>query len=128
MENIALDLWPTDIAVATLITPKAILQQQASLLGQKTGNLVEAEVVTSSGNNMITHSVFLVAPALGQYRYLLLRVIHPIDFYPLTISFEPMNHSTTATSQEVFIEELGKILSSEKTKAIIQALVAQSQN
>ena len=40
------DLWPEDIAVYTkLRSPATILREQASLLGDRTQNLVEADVV-----------------------------------------------------------------------------------
>ena len=38
------DLWPTDIGKQRIKTPAAILRQQASLLGKRTNNLVEAKV------------------------------------------------------------------------------------
>ena len=38
------DLWPDDIAVTSLQVPVTILRQQATLLGEKTKNLVEGEV------------------------------------------------------------------------------------
>ncbi|MEI6103881.1 MAG: hypothetical protein WCP70_08040 [Methanothrix sp.] len=42
------DLWPNDIGNATQKAPLSILQEQASILGAKTKNLVEAEVRVSS--------------------------------------------------------------------------------
>jgi hypothetical protein len=42
------DLWPNDIGNATQKAPLSILQEQASILGAKTKNLVKAEVVVGS--------------------------------------------------------------------------------
>ena len=73
MENSTDDLWPEEIDIEKLpsiITPISILKEQASLLGQKTKNIVEAEVKsTDAGNSQISVTFNLVAPALNKYRY-----------------------------------------------------------
>ncbi len=38
------DLWPETIGTVRVKSPVAILREQASLLGQKTQNLVQAQV------------------------------------------------------------------------------------
>ena len=48
MVNSMNDLWAEDIGVTTVKTPVAILKEQASLLGNKTQNLVIGEVLSSS--------------------------------------------------------------------------------
>jgi len=40
------DLWPKDIGNTNLRAPVSILREQASLLGEKTQNLVKADVYT----------------------------------------------------------------------------------
>ena len=127
METQVRDLWPADIGVATLITPVSILREQAALLGEKTSNLVQAEVKTTSEGARVMHSFYLVAPAMNKYRYRLLYVTHDVALYPLNIVFDPANSQVTAKSQDAFVEQLGKLLSSEKTITIVQSLVAQSQ-
>ena len=42
------DLWPEDIAVSTIVPPVGILREQAALLGEKTGGLVDGQVVSIS--------------------------------------------------------------------------------
>ncbi len=120
------DLWPSDISVLPDIpTPLSILREKASLLGEKTNNLVEAEV-RSHGNksDQFVHTFFLVAPALDNYRYPLLTVTHKIELYPLTISFSGLGIQVNNPDQ--FTDELRKIFADEKTKSVIQVLVAQS--
>jgi hypothetical protein len=57
------DLWPTDIAVTTnLQTPVGILREQALLLGEKTKNVVGAEVISSGNNISFTHSFIGCVP------------------------------------------------------------------
>lgn len=44
MSTESMDLWPENIGASTTeLSPVAILRQQASLLGQKTKNLVEGK-------------------------------------------------------------------------------------
>lgn len=105
-----------------------LLREQAALLGQKTKNLVEAEVSTDAlPDHHISHNFTLVAPAMDNYRYGLLTVIHPIETYPLTIHFAPDNSSFQAKNEDDFLGLLKRLLSSEKTKKIVQSLIAQIQ-
>ena len=131
MENTSLDLWPNDIDIDTMpdiTTPISMLKEQASLLGQKTKNIVEAEVKSrDAGNGRISVSFNLVAPALNKYRYELFQISHHgIELYPVSLAFS--NTSYTAQSPEQFIEHLKKIFANEKTKSVIQSLIAQSRS
>src|SRR5262245_24332447 len=102
-------LWPK-IELATPKSPVSILEEQASLLGSQTRNLVIAEVgvfhSSSTGFDTITareskpvkgwreevtaiqqppkfrYSFDLVGPALDHYRYQLFTVSYGIELYP----------------------------------------------
>lgn len=127
MQTQPLDLWPQDIVAAVdFRTPLSILKEQASLLGQKTQNLVEG-VVTSvtNSNDTFQHMFYLAAPALSNYRYRLFTVTHEIDLYPLTIVSETGQRG--ARSEEEFVEQLRAIFSHDQTKKVIGALIAQSR-
>src|SRR3989442_9298254 len=66
------DLWPADIATAEqVVAPVTILKQQASLLGQRTKNLVEAVVETEPVDygRIMRHNFIIVVPPLSFYRY-----------------------------------------------------------
>ena len=130
------NLWPDDIAVSNdLKTPVTILRQQATLLGEKTQNLVVAEVSTtveelSAGGNRFMHRFNVVAPALGNYRFCIFRVEHTIDFYPIKISvYSPKKGQPdiTVKSEGEFAQALKEIFSSEEARRVIHALIAQSQ-
>ncbi|HLG17223.1 MAG TPA: hypothetical protein VJH03_22420 [Blastocatellia bacterium] len=134
------NLWPEDIAVTETVAPAAILKEQASLLGERTKNLVEGRVAPSApslrGGNF-EYAFYLVAPALDNYHYHLFSVSHGVEFYPLTIqprgSFGlsgllPRGEVELAVNnEEEFLEELAKLFSSDKTKHIIASLIAQSR-
>jgi hypothetical protein len=57
MANPVRDLWPEDVTVTDVLPPVAIMRQQAALLGDKTQNLVQAEVTTKAApKGQIRHS------------------------------------------------------------------------
>jgi hypothetical protein len=122
------DLWPADISVLPeLRTPVTILREQASILGEKTNNIVEAEVRSQGDkNSQFIHSFFLLAPALDNYRYQLFTATHKVELYPITINF--FQTQFQASNEEKLIEILTKIFADEKTKKVIQALIAQSRS
>ena len=77
-----IDLWPDDIEHTSVKAPVTILKEQGALLGRKTDNLVEGVVArdrrlfTEPGD--FRYSFYLAAPALGDYRYRLLGILHSV--------------------------------------------------
>jgi hypothetical protein len=123
-------LWPEDIAVTDAIAPATILKEQASLLGQRTQNLVEARV--SAERSFLVDFPFcynfaLVAPALDNYRYDLFKIQHGLDFYPVKIDFEDSGYPRIVGDEEQLMQQLKVIFSSHRTKGIISSLIAQSK-
>ena len=129
------DLWPDEIAAAAGPTPPlTILKQQASLLGHKTKNLVEAEVYTevTDFQRLLRHTLFLVAPVVGLSRYPLLSVEHPVTrIYPVTVKVNTNDPSNSfrelqANDEGEFKQHLKAIFAEEPVKRVISNLVAQS--
>lgn len=143
------DLWPSDIAVHRVKSPVGILREQASLLGKKTNNIVQAEVqILDSIADLFGSALFIVAPALSNYRYRLLLVWHKIELYPAQIFVEDEILSELSPnveikleypeyarepeqyiaidSEEQFLNSLEMIFGSNKTRRVITALLSQS--
>jgi hypothetical protein len=143
------DFWG-EIVPAQERTPLAILREQASLLGTKTKNLVEATVDTSvSPNGQFIHRFTLVVPSLSSYKYELFRIQHGVVSYPISVTSEvpamptirelqtaPLifgevlardltRYRQLETEQE-FVDWLRGKLSSPETKRIIANLLAQA--
>jgi hypothetical protein len=120
------DFWPDDIGESSIVTPVSILKEQAAALGPKTKGLVTAEVLpTQTGNPQYLAYIFhLVAPAVN-YRYQMFTVTHPISLYPVTTSYR--NTSSSLTGETEFRAWLKELLSSDETKRIVAALIAQSK-
>jgi hypothetical protein len=116
------DLWGEIQVPDGVPTPTTILRQQASLLGSKTQNLIEARVDTVTAGTALHHSFNLVVPTLDNYTYTLFTVWHRVGakLYPVRVS-----DNTAVDSPEEFTEWLGKQLSSQETKKILNNLLAQ---
>ena len=134
-------LWPDDIQVVKEKAPVTILREQASLLGQKTKNLVTAEVRPTEKllGLGFGFAFYIVGPALGNYRYMLFMISHDIELYPAQIWFDDeesvkeifpwvtnSGRVVQAKSEDEFLEFLGAIFRSQKTRQVIQAILAQS--
>lgn len=138
------DLWPEDVGQGSVLdAPVSILKEQAALLGQKTDNVVEAkvEVVRTGVGDFLDHDFrydfWIVAAALGPYQFRIFRIGHQVDLYPVNISVDRDIHEEIAPdtrpylrsdSPDDFRELLRQIFGAEKTKSIINALVAQSRS
>lgn len=131
------DLWPEDISAAEgELAPITILKQQASLLGRRTRNLVEAEVETGASviEGHLRHTFFLVAPALNFYRHSLLEVEHEAtQMYPATIKLIRSGNGPSRSlslikvkDSEGFKKALKRVFADDKTKRAIGSLLAQS--
>jgi len=128
----AQNLWP-DVESESVLTPVAILREQADLLGQKTKNVVTARVtggqaslygvMTSKG---FVYTLSLVAPALDNYAYDILRVRHGMQIYPVQVSDLVRNKELQAATEEEFLAALGEVLGSPEVKNVIQVLLSQS--
>ena len=102
------DLWPSTIGERVDDSPVSIMRDQAKLLGQKTHNLVEAEVGTGSpqDGNFIYH-FYIVAPTVNDYHFRLFTVEHGIEMYPLTIYVdEPLGLELGANIPQTITERI----------------------
>jgi hypothetical protein len=133
--------WPSDLQLATVVTPVSVLRTQATLLGEQTKGLLEGEVKTWTHESSVYHDLYIVVPALGGYRYRLLRVHHPMALYPVFIDEEPKPYGTivmlpvgdfdplgtrTLNDEEALRSWLRKTLASEESTRIIRNLYAQA--
>ncbi|HYP05551.1 MAG TPA: hypothetical protein VER03_04880 [Bryobacteraceae bacterium] len=117
----SLDLWP-EIPTEKLRTPVSILREQAALLGQKTQNLLEAGVSTTTFEGSFRHSFFILAPSLD-YSTELFTVEHRIELYPV---FGIANGiRVRMDTEDQFIGWIRIQLSSDATQRLVQALLAQ---
>lgn len=128
--------WPDDFGVKVL-TPVAVLRIQSEALSRATQGLLEAEVVSASSKNQVSHELQLVAPALGGERRTILTVTHGLkDPYPATLdaavfhSDEPLqflDKSPVASTMQEFTALVREVLQSKQVRGAAQSLLARSQ-
>ncbi len=117
------DLWPEDFKIKEIETPVSILKRQASFLGEKTDNVVKADITTRYSGDEFFHSFYLVAPALDNYRYRVFTVTHGISLYPLGVH----NTEISIKNEGEFKTFLRAKFASERFQKIIWSLIAQSK-
>lgn len=80
------------------------------------------------------YGFYIVAPALGNYRYKLFTIQHDVNLYPVKFTTDedikneiyPDKNTISAGSEKEFLEILKKIFQSKRTKQIIGSLLSQS--
>jgi hypothetical protein len=117
------DFWPSDLGVATEVTPVTILKEQAARLGQRTKNFVEAKVFTVAKSQGFHHSLYLFVPTLSNYRFELLSVYHLPSIYPIKIFDMTDDKQTEVSNLEEFKRKLREILSSDRVKRVVNNLM-----
>src|ERR1017187_4945968 len=132
------DLWPSDLGLGTVVTPVSILRTQAKLLGERTQGTLEGEVRTSTQGSDVYHDLNVVVPALGNYKYRLLKVHHAVTLYPVFVDEVTMPYGSiranipieTLDSRELKDEDalrewLRQTLVKQETTQILKNLYAQ---
>lgn len=80
------DFWPANINKNVPESPIFIMREQARLLGEKTGNLVKADVGKGAiDQQSFVYHFYIIAPTLNNYHYRLFTIEHGIEMYPLTL-------------------------------------------
>ena len=80
------NLWP--VTEINVLSPIAILRQQATYLREATQGILEAEVAVLKGDPWTITSFWIVAPALDRYRFELFKIAHnATDPYPVQIFY-----------------------------------------
>ena len=97
-----INLWPDSVSKEKWASPVSLLREQARFLGERTRNLVTAEVGTASvEDETFLYHFYIVAPTLNNYHYRLFSIEHSIEMYPLMFYMD---------------EQLGKELNAENKK------------
>jgi hypothetical protein len=122
------NLWPADLGTGggnDGNPPVALLLEQAEELTKQTNNLLQGRVVSSRDRDTFVHQFFIVAPALENYSYRLLSISHPIENYPLGFGFDAISTNYHCANEPDYTAVLKDALAHERTRKIINALLAQ---
>ena len=108
-------------------TPVAILNEQATFLTEKTKGVLKGQIETSQSDPAwLNIKLYIVAPALNNYRYQILQYTQPITLYPGRITWLGKNTNYDISDEAKFSQMLKEILSSKETQYIISGLLAQA--
>lgn len=124
------DLWPKEIGTGAdaIVPPVVILRAQASALSKRTNGILEGAVeARTTDDQQFVHSLYIVAPALGGYRYLVMHVFHDILLYPVNVRFVIRDEVYAAKDPRQFQELLRTLFAAPVTLRAIDALLAQSR-
>jgi hypothetical protein len=133
------DLWPSDIVQNDVKPPVAILKEQASLLGNKTKNLVTAEVHLDDPDDYgysivnFNYRFLIIAPALNNYQFKLFSVAYDVDLYPVQFQLDQsvaaeldVDEQISVGNEEEFQNLLKRIFGTQRTRRVISAISNQS--
>ncbi|NEO88211.1 MAG: hypothetical protein F6J87_28730 [Spirulina sp. SIO3F2] len=107
--------------------PKTILREQAEILTEVTGGALIGEVSQrNQSSQTFSAALSIQVPSLDNYIFNVVSIAYPIHLYPVTIqdqTGESQGH--VCHTVEEYKEQLGLILSSERVKSVIAALLSQ---
>jgi hypothetical protein len=124
------NLWGELPDVVPIKTPKMLVAEQAALLQEMTKGSLTADVVSEDDLNRriggISNSMRLIAPSIGNYSVVLLKVNHDVMVYPCRISSPFLDLAWGQCNSEAELEDaLKNILQDPKTRNLISNLLAQ---
>lgn len=134
------DLWPENIQFVReeFKAPVTVLREQAALLGQRTKNIVTAEVKArqyGEGTTILAtfrFAFYIIGPAIGFYRYRLFMMTSDVEFYPLTLEVAPgvlapqQSVVLSIKSHDEFLRALRRVFSADKTLRVTRSILALS--
>jgi len=79
------DLWGQVDIKSFDSSPLRLLQKQANLIAEKTQGYLEGEVTITYDEEIIYHTLYIIAPMMQNYRYALLKTASSSKPYPIFI-------------------------------------------
>ncbi len=123
------NLWGDIPSGEAIRTPYTILREQTAVLGELTDHVLEGRVIrqqVARSSNLFSLAMSIVAPAIDNYMFRLIIATHPVTLYPATLKDLSNEETYECENEEVFVERLGIILSSDRVRKVVQGLLSQS--
>ena len=124
-------MWGDIKGIKKIVTPKAILEEQATFLTSATKGLLVGRVdITSSYISEMESKGFIVTlrilvPVLSNYICDIITVRHLMKLYPLMVINDLKNEKYECGDEASFLSVIETILSSGEVKQTIQLLLSQ---
>ena len=107
-------------------TPLSILKEQAAALTEVTEGTLQCQVIALQQGELLTLQMYIVVPALANYKFHVLSYTQPIYLYPGQVITPILNQNINVANEAQFIENLKRILSSSQMQRVIAGLIAQA--
>jgi hypothetical protein len=124
------NLWGDLPDLKEIRTPASILKEQGTRLTEMTNGVLRGKTtIQQSTPGRFTLELRMVASALQGYEYTVVKISHGIDLYPLTVSADisDVPFRNRCENEGELLAALKAVLTSEKTRAVMTALLAQSK-
>lgn len=121
------NLWGDLPKAESLKSPKKLLQEQADLLSQITGDHLRGHVSTQTLGEQIVHELEIIAPYINNYRVTVLRVAHGPIIYPAqVVQAVPPHKAFVCNDNVLLIQCIRDILQSAEVRKMLASLITQS--
>ncbi|MCG3185296.1 MAG: hypothetical protein ICCCNLDF_03511 [Planctomycetes bacterium] len=119
--------WPDNFEQLDVVPPAKILLEQAGALAKKTSGKLKMSVRTRTDSSGSESYITAVLRAQGvNYSYELLKLHHSLDFFPVNVyEIHGEEVKRSCDTEEAFKTTLKQILSGEKTRRVLAALIAR---
>ncbi|MEL6263465.1 MAG: hypothetical protein AAFR12_20635 [Cyanobacteria bacterium J06626_6] len=106
--------------------PIKVLKEQGSLLTEATDGTLIGEVAVLNGDSSKFRAALRIkAPSLNNYIFSILQIEYPLMIYPVDIVDQTVNRRSICKNLKEYEERLEQVLSSDRVKSVILALLAQ---
>ena len=120
------NLWGELPVAGKVESPLSILRMQAlALASLSAGRLVGRVFTTKARDGVLEHELRIVVPALENYSTTILFVRHGVLMYPAEVAPVEGHGFGVIRDGEEMKSALREVLQSERTRAVIKALLAQ---
>ena len=124
------NLWGEMDLYRKLPDPVLWMQKQAEAVEELTGGELVGRVrrrVSSYDSGMFRVDLAILAPYLENYTVEIVNLAYDPTIYPITLTNAMTMEEYACESEGEFVEKLGEVLSSEKVRDYISALIAHSR-
>jgi hypothetical protein len=119
------NLWGDLGSLAIVRTPKTVLEEQAALLTEATKGLLVGRVLDETQGESFHYDLAVIVPALNNYKYTILSVIHSLKIYPVRIRAQRPPVTTGHLSLDAFEKGIERVLTSSAVRSALSHLRSQ---
>lgn len=124
------NLWGDIGNIAPPRTPTTVLKEQAAQLTLLTKGVLRGDVSSGMRYGDFTATLSIVAPAVGDYEFTVAHLQYGMDLYPAKLVAErnARDGEVTCENEEELTAQLEEVLTSDRVRKVIAALIAQSRS